>query len=134
MSWMLDTNVCIRYLTGRSPAVVQRLDGLDPADILVCSVVKAELYFGAQKSSNPQVTRSRQDGFLSRFISLPFDDRAAEAYAVIRADLATRGMQIGGNDMLIAAIAIANQVRLVTHNAGEYGRISGLMIEDWEAP
>ncbi len=35
--------------------------------------------------------------------------------------------------MMIAAIAIANDLTLVTHNTGEFSRIRGLRIEGWEA-
>jgi tRNA(fMet)-specific endonuclease VapC len=53
MSWLLDTNACIRYLNGRSPELRTKLDGIDPAQIFTCSVVKAELYFGAALSRDP---------------------------------------------------------------------------------
>ena len=64
--------------------------------------------------------------------SLPFDDDAAEAYGQIRAKLEKIGKPIGPNDFLIAAIAVANDVRLVTHNTGEFSRVQGLRIVDWE--
>jgi tRNA(fMet)-specific endonuclease VapC len=65
-------------------------------------------------------------------LSLAFEDVAAEKYAYIRADLARRGQLIGPNDLMIAAICIANDVTLVTHNTAEFGRIDGLKLEDWE--
>ena len=34
--------------------------------------------------------------------------------------------------MLIAGIARANNATLVTHNVGEFSRIVGIKIEDWE--
>ncbi len=133
MSWMLDTNACIRYLNGRSPKLRAKLDASDPAEICVCSVVKAELFFGAALSNDPAKTLANQRLFLSRFPSLPFDDAAAGAYAEIRADLTRQGQLIGPNDLLIAAICRANDVTLVTHNVSEFGRVVGLKIEDWEA-
>ncbi len=133
MTWMLDTNACIRYLNGRSPKLRSRFDATDPTQIRVCSVVKAELFFGAALSSDPVKTLSNQRLFLSRFASLPFDDKAAEAYADIRADLTRQGRPIGPNDLLIAAICKASGVTLVTHNVNEFGRVAGLTIEDWEA-
>jgi tRNA(fMet)-specific endonuclease VapC len=133
MTWLLDTNACIRYLNGRSPKLRSRLDATDPADIRVCSIVKAELYFGAAQTTDPVKTLANQRLFLSRFPSLPFDDSAAEVYGEIRSDLTGRGLMIGPNDLMIAAICRANSVTLVTHNIGEFGRVSGLMIDDWEA-
>lgn len=65
-------------------------------------------------------------------ITLPFDDLAAVAYGSLRAELERQGTPIGQYDMLIAAVALANSLILVTHNVSEFGRISGLVIEDWE--
>jgi tRNA(fMet)-specific endonuclease VapC len=110
-----------------------KFDAADPAQLRVCSVVKAELFFGAALSSDPIKTLASQRLFLSRFPSLPFDDSAAENYGQIRADLTRKGQIIGPNDMLIAAICRANDVTLVTNNVSEFGRIAGLKIEDWEA-
>jgi tRNA(fMet)-specific endonuclease VapC len=133
MTWLLDTNACIRYLNGRSPKLRAKFDATEPMQIRVCSVVKAELFFGAMLSNNPVKTLANQRLFLSRFPSLPFDDPAAEAYAEIRADLTRQGQVIGPNDVMIAAICRANDVTLVTHNVREFGRVAGLKIEDWEA-
>jgi tRNA(fMet)-specific endonuclease VapC len=133
MKYLLDTNTCIRYLNQRSERVTARFKAENERDIVVCSVVRAELYFGAMKSSQPDVTMTKQRSFTERFTSLPFDDVAAEHYARIRADLARAGTPIGPNDLLIAAIALANALTLVTHNMREFGRVVGLKIEDWEA-
>lgn len=132
MKYLLDTNTCIRYINGRSPALAKKLDSLSEGDAVVCSVVKAELFFGALRSQNPVKTMEGQRQFLSLFASLPFDDGAAEHYARIRADLTEKGTIIGGNDMLIAAIALANDLVLVTHNTREFERIKTLKLEDWE--
>jgi tRNA(fMet)-specific endonuclease VapC len=132
MTWLLDTNACIRYLNGRSPKLRAKFDATDPAEICMCSVVRAELFFGAAPSTDPVKTLANQRLFLSRFPSLPFDDRSAEAYADIRADLTRRGQLIGPNGLMIAAICRANDVTLVTHNVSEFSRVAGMKIEDWE--
>ena len=82
-------------------------------------------------SSTQRKTRWKKQ-FFAPLASLPFDDRCAEEYAQIRADLTAQGKIIGPNDMLIAAITRANNATLVTHNIGEFGRIVGISIEDWE--
>jgi len=133
MKWMLDTNACIRYLNGRAPKLRQRIDAANPSDLLVCSVVKAELFFGAAQSSSPAATLQRQKEFLAPFASLAFDDIAADVYGPIRAELKASGTPIGPNDLLIASIALANGVTLITHNINEFSRVKGLTIENWEA-
>jgi len=71
-------------------------------------VAKAELLFGAEKSSKRELVHQKLEVFFSRFKSMPFDDVAAHSYGVIRAALETAGQSIGPNDTLIAAIALAN--------------------------
>ncbi len=133
MRFQLDTNVCIRYLNGSSEAVKRELLGKRREDVVMCAVVRAELCYGAFKSRNPERNLERQRSFVEEFTSLPLDDNAATVYGRIRADLERIGRSIGPNDLLIAAIAIANDVTLVTHNIREFGRINGLTVEDWES-
>jgi tRNA(fMet)-specific endonuclease VapC len=98
----------------------------------VCSVVKAELFYGAMRSNDPTRTLERQQGFLNRFISLPFDDEAALIFGRIRASLAAAGTPIGAYDLQIAAIALSHNLTLITHNTTEFNRVNGLQLEDWE--
>jgi tRNA(fMet)-specific endonuclease VapC len=70
--------------------------------------------------------------FFERFVSYPVDDAAAEVCGRVRAQLAGRGKPIGPNDLLIASIALSRQQTLVTHNLGEFSRVEGLSLEDWE--
>ena len=132
MIYLLDTNTCIRYLNGRAAGVLRRLRSLSPSLIAVCSVVKAELFFGAMKSARPVETLAAQKIFLDQFVSLPFDDAATEIYARTRSELEAAGTPIGPYDLQIAAIAIANDLTLVTHNLREFGRVQALRPEDWE--
>ena len=60
MIYLLDTNACIVYLNRRSSSVRQRLETLPKQDIAVCSIVKAELFYGAMRSSNPQRSLAKQ--------------------------------------------------------------------------
>lgn len=133
MTFLLDTNACISYLNGRTSRVCDRLRQMSPDDVAVCSVVKAELHYGAMKSREPARTLAMQREFLSAFKSLPFDDRAAECYASIRARLESQGTPIGPNDLLIASISMVNDLILVTANCREFTRVEGLRFEDWES-
>lgn len=134
MTFLLDTNVCIRYLNGRSPGVRAQLQARQPAEVAVCSVVKMELFYGAQRSQDPLRSLAVQQRFLQPFQSLPLDDAAAEAAGRLRAYLANQGAPIGPYDLLIAAIALANGCTLVTHNRREFDRIPDLTLVDWEQP
>ena len=64
---------------------------------------------------------------------LPFDQDASRHYGAIRHALAQRVQPIGANDLLIAAHARSVAATLVTNNAGEFGRVPGLQVENWTA-
>ena len=132
MRYLLDTNVYVMYLNGRSSAIRDRLISTPIEDMAVCSVVKAELFYGAMRSNNPTRTLERQQDFLERFVSLSFGDEAALLFGQIRASLASAGTPIGAYDLQIAAIALANNLTLVTHNTRVFERVQGLQLEDWE--
>jgi tRNA(fMet)-specific endonuclease VapC len=132
MRYLLDTNACITYLNDRASSVARHLEVLAPSDVAVCSVVRAELLFGALRSRASESATAGVRAFLAPFQSVPFDDAAAEVYAAIRADLTGKGTLIGPNDLLIAATALSRHLILVTHNRREFGRVHGLAMEDWE--
>jgi tRNA(fMet)-specific endonuclease VapC len=132
MRYLLDTNPCIHFLNGTSAILRRRIEAAPEDRLVVCSVVRAELFYGAAKSLNPTRTLEMQERFLACFPSIPFDDAAANIYGVIRAQLERMGTPIGANDLLIASIALANDLTLVTHNTNEFARVPELLIEDWE--
>lgn len=135
MKYLLDTNTCIRFINGRSPAIRARMLTVDDAEIAISAIVQAvqaEMYTGSAKSQTPQRSREIQEEFFQRFVTIPFDRQAARIYGDIRGQLEAQGTPIGGNDLLIAATAIAHDLILVTHNTREFGRVVGLKIEDWE--
>jgi tRNA(fMet)-specific endonuclease VapC len=80
--------------------------------------------------------RRRQDAaalsaFLHYIEVLDFPDEASPHYARIRAELRRNGAMIGANDLFIAAHASSLGLTLVTNNMREFGRVSGLVIENW---
>ena len=131
MSWLLDTNPIIKILKKRSATLAERVAGTPPELVSICSIVEAELYIGAEKYGDPEKRRMILDGFLAPFARLPFDSACVPEYARIRHDLERRGEIIGGNDLMIAAIALTHDLTLVTNNTGEFRRVPGLKIEDW---
>ena len=130
--YLLDTNTCIQYISRRNPAIIHRLQARSPQDIFLCDVVKYELYYGAYWSAYPGQNLNVLWDFFSEFISLPFDGRAAQICGQLRAQLAALGTPIRPYDLQIAAIALANNLAVVTHNVKEFNRVNGLAIEDWE--
>ena len=131
MKYLLDTNICILYLNTRHTTVYARLQQIRRTDVCLCSIVKAELLYGALKSNRSADNLLKLRVFFSQFESLPFDDVVLEQYANIRVQLEEKGTPIGPHDLMIAAIAKAWNLILVTHNTAEFDRVKGLHIENW---
>ncbi|MGH7134394.1 MAG: type II toxin-antitoxin system VapC family toxin [Pirellulales bacterium] len=133
MTHLLDTNTCVNHLRlGQASNVSVRLAAAAPGDVVLCSVVVAELLYGAHRSAKKAKTLSEVRNFCGQFVSLAFDDPAAEQYGELRAHLDAAGTPIGPNDLLIASIALAHSLTLVTHNTSEFSRVPGLKLEDWQ--
>lgn len=136
MIYLLDSNTWISLLRWQNDGVLAELKRHSTTEILLCSVVLAELWFGAEhgdanhRASNYAVV----DELEANYRSIPFDNVAARDYAMIRAHLAHLGQPIGPNDTMIAAIARSNGATLVTHNTSEFSRVPDLLIEDWQSP
>jgi len=133
MKYLLDTNVCINFLRGRTSSLKARFITVPRSQKHLCPVVQAELHFGAYNSADPSAGLEIPRRFLVGFPVLPFDEGAAKKYGEIRALLTRQGNLIEPYDLQIAAIALAHDAVLVTHNIEEFGRVAGLEVEDWEA-
>lgn len=132
--FMLDTDCCIELMRGRAPRAVQTLRKLGLEHVHLSAITVGELLTGAARSNSPRENSSRVVRFCASLQVVPFDERAAAAYASTRATLEARGTPIGPLDMLIAGHALAMGVTLVTVNTREFGRVEGLTLENWLKP
>jgi len=133
VTFLLDTNACIGLLNHRDTPLARKLASVPRREVALCSISKAELYYGVYRSTRREANLAVLRRFFREFATLAFDEKCEEVYGVIRAQLALAGTPIGPNDLLIAAVALANEATMVTHNTAEFGRVSGLRIEDWES-
>jgi tRNA(fMet)-specific endonuclease VapC len=131
--YLLDTNVCVDYLTGRHPSVGERLQSQSPDDVCTSSIVAAELRYGADRSRRPVENHAALDRLLAGLTAVDFDFEAARVYGRVRAALEKAGGPIGANDMLIAAQALARGIALVTDNEREMSRVAGLIVVNWRS-
>ncbi len=130
MAFLPDTNVWISLLKNPTSKLDARVRSHSLSDILLCSVVKAELWHGAEKYGNREQRQRALEMLFAPFASLPFDDVAARHYAEIRHHLEVQGWLMGPNDLKIAAIARANALTLVSADQA-FRRVRGLSLEDW---
>lgn len=63
------------------------------------------------------------------FQVLPFDEPCAVQFDALR----SRGVRIGTMDLRIAAIALSNDLTVLTRNTVDFESVPGLRVEDWTA-
>jgi tRNA(fMet)-specific endonuclease VapC len=130
MKAMLDANLCIRVLRDRPIYIKDRFKKEAPT-LGISTVVLHELFYGAARSSRPDIQRAMVDSFSAQIRVVNFDSVAADHAADIKANLAASGKLIGPNDLLIAGHARSLGLKLITGNLGEFTRVDGLRCEDW---
>ena len=134
---LLDTNTVSYVLRGEG-GVGARMLSMKRDTVAIPAIVAYELRYGAARLdfARPSArTLSENIGtLLAALRPVPFDDSCAAAAAVLRADLERAGTPLGPTDILIAATALATRSILVTRNTREFGRVRGLLLEDWYDP
>ncbi len=130
MRYLLDTNIVSNLVRNPHGRVADRISAIGESNICTSIIVAAELRYGTTKKASPRL-RAQVEAVLGAIDTVPLDSPADEIYGSIRTQLEWAGTPIGGNDLLIAAQAIALDHTLVTDNDKEFARIDGLRIENW---
>ena len=130
MAHLLDTNVVSQALRGDAH-VRRRIDLHARQGIVISAITIAELAYGTLKHPHPERHRRAWEAFVAMFEVVPFDEHGAREHARIR--WALRATPIGERDLLIAAVALARRLVVVTGNLREFRRVPGLRVEDWSA-
>lgn len=131
MKYMLDTNICIYAIKHKPDTVIRKFLSHDPEELCISAITYAELMHGVEKSMTVERNRIAMSLFLSPITILQFDERAAEEYGRIKAELEKKGTPIGSMDTLIAGHAKSRGLIIVTNNTREFNRVVGLSVEDW---
>jgi tRNA(fMet)-specific endonuclease VapC len=130
MRYLLDTDVVSDLIRNPQGRVAEQIKRTGEEKICTSIIVAAELRYGATRKASPRLTK-QVEAVLGALDILPFEAPADAAYGMIRARLEKAGRPIGGNDLLIAAQAVALGYTLVTGNEKEFARIEGLTLETW---
>jgi tRNA(fMet)-specific endonuclease VapC len=128
--YLLDSNTLIYSFKGQG-RVREKLMAHSAKDVFLCTPVIWEILSGTLKSERPQGQLDSLRLLQQRYAMLDFDATAMREAASVRATLELAGQPIGTVDTLIAGIALANKLTLVTHNTREFSRVPGLSIDDW---
>lgn len=130
MAYLLDTNIVSDLVRRPQGAVAERIREVGEANVCTSIIVAAELRYGAAKKGSPRLT-AQLEAILAALMVLPLEVPADDVYGRLRAQLERVGQPIGGNDLLIAAQAVALGHVLVTDNESEFGRIDALTCQNW---
>jgi tRNA(fMet)-specific endonuclease VapC len=128
--FMLDTNVVRDLVREPHGQIASRVLRHGEERVGISIVTAAELHHGIVKRGSTDLAR-RVGAILRQLPTLPLESPADRFYGELRADLERKGRKIGGNDMLIAAHALALGCTIVTANVAEFSRVKGLRVEDW---
>ncbi len=129
--YLLDTNICIFMRKKTFPAMNDRLEKLSPGALAMSVVTWGELVTGAEKSQQRERTLANLKRLREIVPVLELDDQVGDHYGNVRGRLEQAGRSIGVNDNWIAAHARALGLTLITNNAREFAKVSGLTVEDW---
>jgi tRNA(fMet)-specific endonuclease VapC len=98
--------------------------------LFMASITLSELWHGYHRTTGSNMEKRR--GFIQELEAgipiLEFAAKEALIHARIWADMEIIGRRIGPHDMMIAAIALANEHAVATLNESEFGRVSGLKL------
>ena len=128
--FLLDTNIVSDLVRNPGGRVAQRVRNVGVETVCTSLVVAAELRFGAVKKGSRRLS-AQLEAVIGALDILPLEEPLDRRYAELRAALEQTGTPIGGNDMLIAAHALALGLTLVTANEQEFARVSALTVENW---
>ena len=131
--FMLDTDTCIFLMRGESQVLATKVQTVPLQQQVMSAVTFAELTYGVHASASAKRKQNQAvlDSFALHLAVLDWPQDAALHYAEIRADLKKRGAQMGAADLMIAAHARAMGAVIVTNNVKDFGRVRGLLVENW---
>lgn len=129
--FMMDTDTCIYLKNRRPPEIAERFSKLQWGEVVISIVTYGELYSGALKSIESEAALKNIIRLAERLPVQAMSVEVSEHYGIIRSTLEKQGNIIGGNDLWIAAHALALNLTLVSNNTAEFERVPGLRVENW---
>jgi tRNA(fMet)-specific endonuclease VapC len=130
LRFLLDTNIVSDLVRNPQGRIAGKIGTVGEGRVCTSVIVAAELRYGAAKRGSSRLA-AQLEAVLDALPILTFEPPADRRYGEMRARLEREGRLIGPNDLLIAAHALELGHVLVTDNAGEFGRVCGLLVENW---
>lgn len=134
MKYLLDTCVISDFVKGEKNTLA-KIKRSSPSELAVSSITIMEIQYGL--TLNPKqrtLVEPIVHDFLSSISVLDYTPKDAEYTAKCRALLKQQGRPIGSYDILLAGVALNNQLIFVSSNTNEFNRLEDLILEDWRMP
>jgi tRNA(fMet)-specific endonuclease VapC len=128
---ILDTDVLSEFLRGNAKVSLKIEEHLYAYGFINLSIITYyEILNGLlYKDAKKQMAKFEQFVNLNKVV--PLTIKTVNISASIQADLRKRGIEIGHTDTLIAGVAMASGLQLITNNTNHFKRIKGLKIDNW---
>lgn len=124
--YLIDTNIFVDLLRDNLDIENFTVRG----ELAICSITLCELYYGAERTLKPNSSIEGVDSLVKdlNLRIVGFDSSTSKIFAKIKVDLEKSGQRLEDFDLMIAAIAIQNNMILVTNNLKHFKRIEGLKL------
>jgi tRNA(fMet)-specific endonuclease VapC len=127
----LDTNIITAFLKNDMRVVEKISNYLENFDKLSINVIAYyEILRGLKDLGNDEKLRRFRDFIQSNelvWLRKETVEKAAEIYAYLKKD----GNLIEDADILMASIAIVEDLTLITNNPSHFNRVMGLQVDNW---
>ncbi|MDO8749656.1 MAG: type II toxin-antitoxin system VapC family toxin [Dehalococcoidia bacterium] len=134
--YLFDTDVLSHVLKSSPlPSLIARLAAVPPEQQFTSAITVGEMVYGAWHSPRREhFLRQLEERVWPNVRVLSFNRSAGETYGRLRAELERAGTPLAEPDLRIAAIALTNDLTVVTGNVRHFARVPGLRVENWLAP
>jgi tRNA(fMet)-specific endonuclease VapC len=134
IEYLLDTNALSELMRERpNPGLEARLKRHHEACAIPAPVID-ELQFGVSRMAAGERQEMYQqwlEALMADFPVVPLDGLCAQWHGRERARLTAIGKPPSLYDGLIAAVAVVNELTLVTRNTADFERFDGIRLQDW---
>jgi predicted nucleic acid-binding protein len=131
--YLLDTDVLSNVIKKcPSPRLLRKLAETPGEALFTTAVNIAEILYGAARVPHGRQLLSIFNEKIFPCLSiLPFDLESAEIHGPLKAGLEKKGLSKSEPDLMIASIALRNNLTVVSGNSRHFAGIPRLRCEDW---
>ncbi len=128
---ILDTDILSEFLRGNLKVIAKVDQHLEEFGFINLSIITYYEILNGLLYKDARKQLEKFEAFVELNKVIPLTLRTAKITATIQADLRKKGTEIGHTDTLIAGIAMASEMQLITNNTKHFKRIKGLAIANW---